>query len=318
MFRLRRDGTYLEFAGDLTRLATRPDDLLGANMFEILPADVSGALMGCVERALGSGRLQTVEYRLRTFGGEVCDFEARVVRAGEDEVVTIVRDVTELKVAERERRESRARVVAAEEAERLRLERNLHDGAQQRLVTANVNLHLTDRDLERDPVAARGFLATAQSELTAGLAEIRQLSQGLHPHALAIDGLGAAVRALVENAFVPVEIEELPAERLPESVEVVAYYVIAESLSNAAKHSRASRIVVAARLHGDELHAEIADDGVGGADETTGSGLRGLAARVAAVGGRFEVTSRAGEGTCVKAMIPVEPRLQTGFVPDPT
>ncbi|MDQ3065623.1 MAG: histidine kinase [Actinomycetota bacterium] len=310
MFRLHRNGTYLEFAGDLTRLATPADELLGANMHKILPAEVSGALMGCVERALGSGQLQTVEYRLRTHAGDERDFEARVVRAGENEVVTVVRDVTELKLAEQERRESRARVVAAEEAERVRLERNLHDGAQQRFVTANVNLHLADRDLERNPAAARAFLATAQAELTAGLAEIRQLSQGLHPHALAVDGLAAAVRALVENTFVPVELEELPAERLPEPVEVVAYYVIAESLANAAKHANATRIVVAARLRGDELVAEIVDDGEGGADVAGGSGLRGLVARVAAVGGRLEVASPTGQGTRVRAAIPVESRLQ--------
>lgn len=317
MFRLHRDGTYLEFAGDLTRLATPPQKLLGANMYEILPADVSAALMECVEQALDSGRLQTVEYSLRTYGGEDCDFEARVVRAGAEEVVMIVRDVTELKLAERERQESGARVVAAEEAERRRLERNLHDGAQQRLVTANVNLHLADRDLERAPAAARGFLATAQAELTAGLAEIRQLSQGLHPSALAADGLAAAVRVLVERSFVPVELEELPAGRLPEAVEVVAYYVIAESLSNAAKHAHATRVVVAARLRGDELIAEIVDDGVGGADERSGSGLRGLDARVAAVGGRVEVSSPEGQGTRVRAVIPVESGLQTGLALDP-
>jgi PAS domain S-box-containing protein len=308
MFRLHRDGTYLEFAGDLTRLATPPQELLGASMHDILPAEVSQALSGCVERALDSGRLQTVEYRLRTYAGDERDFEARVVRAGKDEVVTIVRDLTELKLAERERRESRARVVAAEEAERLRLERNLHDGAQQRLVTANVNLHLADRDLERDPGAARGFLATAQAELTAGLADIRQLSQGLHPQVLAVDGLAAAVRVLVEHALVPVELEELPAERLSETVEVAAYYVIAESLSNAGKHAGAAHVVVAVRLRDGELIAEIADDGVGGADPS-GSGLRGLAARVAAVGGRIEISSPEGQGTRIRAVIPVESRL---------
>lgn len=309
MFRLHRDGTYLEFAGDLTRLATPAEELLGANMVDILPAAVSQTLMECVERALESGELQTVEYRLRTYAGDERDFEARVVRAGADEVVTIVRDLTELKLAAQERRESTARVVAAEVAERDRLERNLHDGAQQRLVTANVNLHLADRDLERDPVAARGFLAIAQSELTAGLAEIRQLARGLHPHALAADGLAAAVRALVEHSFIPVELEELPAERLPEEVEVVAYYLIAESLSNAAKHASATRVVVSARLRGDELHAEIVDDGVGGADQSSGSGLSGLAARVAAVGGVLEVASPVGGGTRVRAVIPVECRL---------
>ena len=309
MFRLHRDGTYLEFAGDLTRLATPAAELLGANMYDILPTEVTEPLMGCVARALETGDLQTVEYRLRTLDGEDCDFEARVVQAGEDEVVTIVRDVTELKRAAQERREVRERLVAAAGAERMRLERNLHDGAQQRLVTVNLNLHLADRDLERDPAAARGFLGVAQSELAAGLAEIRQLSHGLHPRALTIEGLGAAVRELVANAVVPVDLEELPAERLPEPVEVAAYYVIAETLANAGKHADATRVTVAVRLHGGELVAEIRDDGVGGVDGSGGTGLHGLAERLAAVGGRLEVDSPPGRGTRVRAVIPVESRL---------
>jgi PAS domain S-box-containing protein len=303
MFRLHRDGTYLEFAGDLTRLATPPDELLGANMHDILPGDVAAALMGCVDRALAAGGLETVEYRLRTLGGELRDFEARVVRAGEDEVVTVVRDVTERKRAEQDLREARARVVAAEAAERRRLERNLHDGAQQRLVTASLNLHLADRKLEQDPDAARAFLAIAQSELTGSLAEIRQIARGLRPAALAADGLAQAVRRLVEHAVVPVELEELPRERLPEAVEEVAYYVIAESLSNTGKHARAERVTVTARLGGDDLVVEVADDGAGGAD-AGGSGLSGLADRVAVVGGRLDVESAAGRGTLVRAVIP--------------
>ena len=305
MFRLHRDGTYLEFAGDLSRLATPAAELLGANMYEILPSEVSATLMGCVERALETGQQQTVEYRLRTYGGEDCQFEARVVRAAGDEVVTIVRDVTELKLADQERRESRARVVAAKDAERLRLERNLHDGAQQRLVTANVNLHLAGRDLDRDPAAARGFLAVAQSELAAGLAEIRQLSQGLHPQVLAVAGLAEAVRGLVEHAVVPVELEELPEGRLPEPVEVAAYYVIAESLSNAVKHAGAGRISVSARVADDALEVQIADDGIGGADASAGGGLLGLHDRLGGVGGTFELSSPSGRGTTVRASIPL-------------
>jgi len=302
MFRLHRDGTYLEFAGDLTRLATPPDELLGANVYEILTPDVSAALMGCAEKALETGSLQRAEYRLRTYGGEDCDFEARVVRAAEDEVVTIVRDVTELKRA-------RMRVLAAEAAERLRLERNLHDGAQQRLVTVNLILQLLDRDFERDPAAAREFLSTAKAELSAGLAEIRQLSQGLHPQVLALDGLAEAVRALVEHAVVPVELRELPEGRLPEAVEVAVYYVVAEALSNAGKHAGASRVSVAIRLDDGELVAEVEDDGAGGADASAGTGLRGLEERVAALGGRLELVSTEGGGTCIRALIPVESRL---------
>ncbi|MBW3592929.1 MAG: PAS domain-containing protein [Actinobacteria bacterium] len=303
MFRLGRDGTYLEFAGDLTRLATPAEELLGANMYEILPPEVAAALMGCVERALDSGRLQTVEYRLRTLDGELRDFEARVVRAGEDEVVTIVRDVTDRKRAEKDLREARARVVAAEAAERRRLERNLHDGAQQRLVTANLNLHLVERKLAHDPDAAREFLSIAQAELTTSLGEIRQIARGLRPQALAADGLAQAVRTLVEHVVVPVELRALPSERLPEAVEEAAYYVVAESLSNVGKHSGATNVSVSARVSGDDLVVEVADDGTGGADPS-GSGLSGLADRVALVGGRLDVESDAGRGTLVRAVIP--------------
>ena len=303
MFRLHRDGTYLDVAGALTRLATPPEELLGANMYEILPADVAAALMGSAERALASGSLQTVEYRLRTLDGELRDFEARVVRARDDEVVTVVRDVTERKHAEQELREARGRVVAAEAAERRRLERNLHDGAQQRLVTASLNLHLADRKLEQDADAAREFLAIAQSELAGSLAEIRQIARGLRPPALAADGLAQAVRRLVEHAVVPVDLVTLPTERLPEAVEEVAYYVIGESLANAAKHAGATRVSVAARESGGALVVEVADDGRGGA-EPRGSGLRGLADRVAVVGGRLEVESPPDGGTLVRAVIP--------------
>jgi len=304
MFRLDRAGTYLEFAGDLTRLATPANELLGSSMYEILPFDVAGALMGCVERALDTRRLQTVDYRLRTLAGDLRDFEARVVRVREDEVLTIVRDVTEYKRADEERREIRARVVAAEVAERRRLERNLHDGAQQHLVTANLTLHLAERDLDRDLAASREALATARAELAAGLASIRQLAQGLHPQALAEHGLAAAVEGLVERSVVPVELTELPPERLSAEVEAVAYYVIAESLSNAAKHAGATRVVVAARLRSGELVVEISDDGSGGADPG-GGGLQGLTDRVVDVGGRLDVESPQGQGTRVRAVIPV-------------
>jgi PAS domain S-box-containing protein len=306
MFRLRRDGTYLEFAGDLTRLATPAEELVGANMHEILPAEIAGPLMACAERALDTGELQTVEYRLRTYGGELCDFEARLVpvQDSEHEVVTIVRDVTSSKRVEQERREAAARLAEAAGAERSRLERNLHDGAQQRLVTANLHLQLAQRELDLDPARARAFLVTAQAELEGGLADIRQLAHGLDPPLLVSEGLGPAVRALVENSTVPVTVDELPATRSSAVSESVAYYVCAEALANAAKHAGAGRIGVSARAARGELVVTVTDDGVGGADATGGTGLRGLAERIAAVGGTLEVESPRGGGTVVRAAIP--------------
>jgi PAS domain S-box-containing protein len=306
MFRLRRDGTYLEFAGDLTRLATPAGDLVGANMHEILPAEIAGPLMACAERALDTGELQSVEYRLRTYGGELCDFEARLVpvQDSEDEVVTIVRDVTASKRVEQERREAAVRLAEAAGAERSRLERNLHDGAQQRLVTANLHLQLAQRELDQDPPRARAFLVTAQAELEGGLADIRQLAHGLDPPILVSEGLGSAVRALVANSTVSVTVDELPAARFPAVSESVAYYVVAEALANAFKHADAGRIGVSACAAGGELVVTVTDDGVGDADAAGGTGLRGLAERVAAVGGTLEVESPPGGGTVVRALIP--------------
>ena len=305
MFRLDRAGTYLEFAGDLTRLATPAEELCGSNIHEILPAEVAAALMDCAAKALDSGGLELVEYRLRTLGGELRDFEARVVPAGPDEVVTIVRDITDAKLSERELRESRARVVQAGDQERRRLERNLHDGAQQRLVSVSLRLHLLARQLEDDPAAARASLTVAQEELAAGLEEIRELVRGLHPRALATHGLGPALGALVERALVPVELLDLPERRLSEELEAAAYYVIAEALTNSSKHAHATRITVSARIDGPDLVVAVADDGLGGAELARGTGLQGLADRVAAIGGRLDVTSGAG-GTTVRALIPVQ------------
>ena len=306
MFRLHRDGTYLGFAGDLTRLATPAEDLLGSNMHEILPADVAEPLLSAALRAIETVEIQAVEYRLRTYGGELCDFEARVVRLTDDEAVTIVRDVTARKAVERERHEARARIAAAEVAERRRLQRNLHDGAQQQLVTANLNLHLAERYLQKDPEAARQFLAVAQSELEAGLADIRQLSHGLNPPVLATEGLGPAIAALAERSPVSVEVEEVPRERLPDPVEAAAYYVVAEALTNAAKHAQATRVAVTARVESGALRVGVVDDGVGGAATARGTGLTGLADRVAALGGRLDVVSPAGGGTSILARIPVD------------
>jgi PAS domain S-box-containing protein len=305
MFRFHRDGTYLEFAGDLTKLATPAEELLGSNIHEILPATVADALMRAAHSALETGDLQTAQYQLRTLSdGKLHDFEARVMRARADEVVTIVRDVTEQKRAERELLASRRRIVTAGDEERRRLERNLHDGAQQRLVTANLILHLVARDLERDPEAARGALAQAQDELAEGLAEIRQLGHGLHPALLTAEGLGSALRGLVERALIPVELALLPSGRLPEPVEVATYYVVAESIANATKHARAESVRVDIRADGEALVAEIRDEGVGGAD-AEGTGLRGLGDRLAVLGGRLEVESPSGGGTTVRAFIPL-------------
>lgn len=303
MFRLSRAGEYLDLAGDVTRLAHPPEAVVGRTLSEILPASVAGALLGAIARALDTGVLATTDYRLRTVDGTLRDFEARVVPCGTDEVVAIVRDVTDLREATRELTESRARIVAAADAERLRIERNLHDGAQQRLVTVALHLHLIRRRLESDPKQVPQLLEAAQAELTLALEEIRELVQGLHPRVLSERGLGPAVEALAERALLSVEILELPPERLPAQVEAAAYYVVSEALANAAKHSSASIVRVRVAANGAATAVEVVDDGVGGADPQ-GSGLRGLADRVAALGGILAVASEAGRGTTLRAELP--------------
>ena len=192
--------------------------------------------------------------------------------SGPDEVVAVVRDVTELRQAVRDLTDSRARIVAAGDAERRRVERNLHDGAQQRLVTVALHLHLVKRRLETDPGEVKELIESAQTELTLALEEIRELVRGLHPRLLSDRGLEPALAGLAERAVLPVEIAETPSERLPPAVEAAAYYLVAEALANAAKHSQASHVTVRVSADGGCTTVEIADDGVGGADP--GDGLR--------------------------------------------
>ena len=303
MFRLSRNGEYLELAGDLSRLAHSPDEVVGRTLVEILPESVSTALMGAIERALDTRALATTDYRLRTVDGSLKDFEARIVPCGRDEVVAIVRDVTDLRQAMRDLTESRTRIVAAGDEERRRVERNLHDGAQQRLVTVALHLHLVRRRIETDPTEVPALIEAAQAELTMALEEIRELVQGLHPRVLSERGLAAALEALAERAVLPVELIELPEERLPAPVEAAAYYVVSEALANAAKHSRASGVTVRVADRAGRTAVEVVDDGVGGADPE-GTGLRGLSDRVAALGGVLALSSELERGTALRAELP--------------
>ena len=199
---------------------------------------------------------------------------------------------------------SRARIVEIGDAERRRLERNLHDGAQQRLVSLALDLRMVDVKLEKDPAAARERLTAAQDQLAKGLAELRELARGIHPAILTDRGLGAALEGLLARAPVPVEITELPQERLAPPVEAAAYYVVAEAITNVAKYARASHVTVSIRQSNGHAVVVVADDGVGGADPSLGTGLRGLADRLEALDGRLEVDSAAAHGTCISAEIP--------------
>jgi PAS domain S-box-containing protein len=200
---------------------------------------------------------------------------------------------------------SRSRIVTAGDVERRRLERNLHDGAQQRLVTLSLALRVAQTKLESDPAAARAALAEAGDELALALDELRELARGLHPAVLSERGLRAALETIAGRAPLPVEIADVPDGRLPEPVEAAAYYLIAEALTNVTKYAQASRVQVRVAARDSGVVVEVADDGVGGADPSAGSGLRGLADRVEALGGSLEVVSPEGGGTALRAEIPL-------------
>lgn len=206
-----------------------------------------------------------------------------------------------------ELRASRARIVEAGDSERRRLERNLHDGAQQRLVALSVSLRLARSRLASDPEEADRILAGAGDELTAALAELRELARGLHPAALD-RGLEPALRALTAREPLPVELAYTLGERLPQPVEAAAYYVVAEALTNVAKYASATLATVAVARANGRAVVRVTDDGVGGADMSRGSGLRGLRDRVEALDGQLRVESPTGGGTVVVAEIPMSGR----------
>jgi signal transduction histidine kinase len=200
---------------------------------------------------------------------------------------------------------SRARIVEAGVAERRRLERNLHDGAQQRLVGLAVQLRMAQELLPGDPEAARALLEAVGEDLKLALEELRELARGLHPAVLTDRGLTPALQALAGRAPFKVTLVGVPAERLPEAIEAAAYYVVAESLTNAAKHAGATEARVEMATADGAVTVEISDNGGGGASLEGGSGIQGLADRVEALGGRFELFSPAGAGTAVRAELPL-------------
>ena len=196
---------------------------------------------------------------------------------------------------------SRSRLVEVSMFERRRLERDLHDGAQQRLVALSLQLGLAKRRLEEGQDGAAGaMLDAARDELARALEELRELARGIHPAVLTDRGL----EALGERAPLPVSLDQMPAERLPAPVEAAAYFVVAEALTNVVKYAGASTAAVRIRRNGSYAVVEVRDDGIGGADPAIGTGLRGLADRLAALDGRLEVHSPPGEGTTVRAEVP--------------
>jgi PAS domain S-box-containing protein len=200
---------------------------------------------------------------------------------------------------------SRARLVAASDEARRRFERDLHDGVQQRLVSLALELHGAQTIAPSEDKQLNAELAHVRQSLAGAIEDLRELSRGIHPAILSEGGLGPAVRSLARRSAIPVELNLSVDERLADHVEVGAYYVVSEALTNAAKHSQASKVEVAAHLQGGTLQLTFDDDGVGGADPARGSGLTGLMDRVAALGGTISITSPPGRGTSLRVELPV-------------
>jgi PAS domain S-box-containing protein len=244
----------------------------------------------------------------RLWGATVASRESEPFPEGAEQRLTDFSDLVAQALANADAREqlaaSRARLVGAGDRERRRLERNLHDGAQQRLVALALSLRLALASLDDNPDTSRSLLEGATRELAQALEELRELARGIHPAVLSERGLVAALRALAARAPFPVELSAALQERLPEPVETAAYFVVSEALANVAKYADGTQARVTVSRHDDLAIVEVADDGIGGADATRGTGLRGLADRVEALNGRLEVESETGEGTIIRALLP--------------
>jgi signal transduction histidine kinase len=199
---------------------------------------------------------------------------------------------------------SRARVVAAGDEARRRIERDLHDGTQQRLVSLGLELRAAEAMVPPGSDELRGRLSAAGRGLTEAVEDLQEISRGIHPAIVSKGGLGPALGVLARRSAVPVELDVRVDRRPPEPAEVAAYYVVAEALTNAAKHARASVVMVEAEAVDGAVRVAVRDDGAGGADPDHGSGLVGLRDRVEAIGGRLEITSPPGGGTSLLATIP--------------
>ena len=242
----------------------------------------------------------------------VCSAGREPLPPGTEDRVAAFAQLISLAIENAETREelaaSRVRLVAAADEARRRIERDLHDGAQQRLVATALTLTLLDRKLEGGSDDASSLLASAREELDRGLSELRDLARGLHPPELTDHGVEAAVRSLAHRAPIAVDFHAAVPERVDATIEAACYFVVSEALTNVVKYAEASSVSVDLTVTDDTLVATIADDGIGGAEPELGSGLRGLVDRVQAVGGRLQVSSPPGEGTRLRAELPTSLR----------
>jgi PAS domain S-box-containing protein len=213
------------------------------------------------------------------------------------------RDIAEARATEH--RAAQRRIIEAADAARAQLERDLHDGAQQQFVSAVIHLQMAERKTTSDPEAARELRERATELATTGITELRRLAAGIHPAVLTERGLGAAVQALVDRLPLPVSVLQTPGRRLPPPVEASVFFFVSEALTNVVKHAHAAEATVRIAANGGDLVIEVGDDGVGGAGAGGGSGLRGLGDRIGALDGSLELDSPPGDGTRLRARIPL-------------
>jgi PAS domain S-box-containing protein len=288
------------------------DDVIGHDMAElIVPPTLRSRHRDGLARYLDGGAPVVLDRRIeitaiRAGGAEFpCELTiTRIDQPGEPVFVGYLRDITDRHAAEMELRESRARVVRATYETRRRIERDLHDGAQQHLVGLALTLRLARAKVADDADLARELLDEAIEDLAAATAELREMARGIHPAVLTEGGLEPALTGLAGRVPVPVRIDCALAERPAPAVESTAYFVVAEALTNVARYAEAERADVHVALDGGWLVVEVRDDGRGGADPAAGTGLRGLADRVSALEGRFSVHSPPGGGTTIRAELP--------------
>jgi PAS domain S-box-containing protein len=306
-------GRILEFNPAAERIfGYTKDETIGKDMADlVVPPSLREPHRRGLARYLETGRSVYLDRRVELAGmrsdGSEFPVELTITQIdlpGPPTFTGFIRDITDRKSVEAELRASRTRIVETAATERRRLERNLHDGAQQYLNALALKLRLAAATIGEEPNVTSQLLEDAQADLAIAVDELRELARGIHPATLTDHGLAGALASLADRSPVDVSIIEVPTERLSETLEVAAYYVVAEGLTNIAKYAGADCATVSIVHRQGLVVVEVDDDGCGGADLTKGTGLRGLADRVEALDGRLVIESPPGGGTRVRAEIP--------------
>jgi signal transduction histidine kinase len=303
-----------QFVGAESDVATARQNHSDANANTATVAAVGGLVgsialiavfAGYLTRAIVKPVRQAAAMAGRLAGG---DLSARLAQRGPDEIGLLERSFNtmagSLEQTRQELTASRTRIVTAADQARRRIERDLHDGAQQRWVSLVLDLRAAETAVSPDSPELTTQLNAVAVGLAGVLDDLRETSRGIHPAILSEGGLGPALKSLARRSVVPVELNVEVPTRLPERIEVAAYYVLSEALANAAKHARASVVEVAVHTSDGSLHMSVRDDGIGGADSSRGSGLVGLSDRAQALGGTMSISSPPGAGTTLAVVLP--------------